>query len=148
METLNLARQAAAAVILVGITLWLQCAGMAVLIHRARVDLARATPGVNPWRAAVLMVRLTTLAIVLHVLEILVWAGFYRWHGLSSWESGFYFSASSYSTVGYTDVSLPGFWRSLAPLESIVGVLMCGMSVSVLLAIGAKLVEAETEATP
>jgi len=144
---MNFAREAVAAGVLVAMTLWLQCAGMAILIRRARAYIARSTNGLNPWRAAVLMVRFTALAIVLHLLQILLWAGFYRSHGLPSWEACFYVSASSYSTVGYNDVSLPGLWRSLGPVESIVGVLMCGMSVSALLAIATKLVAAEVKTT-
>jgi len=34
--------------------------------------------------------------------------------------------------VGYGDVVLPSNWRMLGPLESIIGLLMCGISVSVL----------------
>jgi voltage-gated potassium channel len=57
-----------------------------------------------------------------------------------SWESAVYFSASSYATVGYGDVTLPLKWRLLGPLEGVMGVLMCGMSVSLLLAIATRLV--------
>ena len=52
-----------------------------------------------------------------------------------SWELAFYFSASSYSTVGYGDLFLPSHWRLLGTLEAITGVLMCGISVSVLFAL-------------
>jgi voltage-gated potassium channel len=70
--------------------------------------------------------------IVLHGVSILLWAGCYLWVCFPSWESAFYFSASSHATVGYGDVVLPSNWRMLGPLESIIGVLMCGISVSVL----------------
>ncbi len=56
------------------------------------------------------------------------------------WEPALYFSASSYATVGYGDVVVPSHWRMLGPLESIIGVLMCGMSVSVLFATVTRLV--------
>src|SRR5262249_4359061 len=134
-KTMTLARQVASAVFLIALTLWIQCAGMALLIHRARIHLSRGIRELTPWRGAVVLVRFTLLMFAMHLLEILFWAVFYRWHGLSSLATGFYFSASSYSTVGYADVNLPGPWRSLAPIESIMGVIMCGMSVSALLAI-------------
>ena len=120
---------------------------MALLIHRARIHLSRGIRELTPWRGAVVMVRFTTLMIAMHLLEILLWASFYKWHGLSSLATSFYFSASSYSTVGYSDVTLSGPWRCLAPIESIMGVIMCGMSVSALLAIASKLVAAEDEVT-
>ena len=54
-----------------------------------------------------------------------------------------YFSASSYATVGYGDVVLPSKWRMLGPLESMIGVLMCGLSVSLLFAIATRLIGRE-----
>jgi hypothetical protein len=45
--------------------------------------------------------------------------------------------------VGYGDVVLPSNWRMLGPLESIIGVLMCGISVSVLFATISRLVNRE-----
>src|SRR5215470_4107487 len=97
-------RHAGVAVILVALTLWLQCAGMAVLIHWVRTRIELRMKVIGPWRSAVLMIRFTSGMVVLHLLEILLWAGFYRWRCLPSYESSFYFSAASYSTVGYGDV--------------------------------------------
>ena len=144
---MNFVRQASAATLLVTATLCLQCAGMAILIHWARASVAREIRMLSPWRSAVLMIRSTVAMIVLHILQILLWAGFYRWHLLPSWESSFYFSATSYSTVGYGDIVLPQIWRMLGPIESITGVLMCGMSVSGLFAIASRLVNAEYSST-
>jgi voltage-gated potassium channel len=69
------------------------------------------------FRTAVLIVRFTTAVVVLHLIEALVWAIFYRWFCLPSREAAFYFSAGSYGTVGCSDVSLPPNWRALGPLE-------------------------------
>jgi hypothetical protein len=90
-------------------------------------------------RSAALIVRFTAAVVVLHGVEVLLWACFYRWRCLPSWDSAIYFSASSYSTLGCNDVSLPSNWRTLGPLESIIGVLMCGISVSLLFAIVTRL---------
>jgi len=136
-------RQAGAAVVLVTLTLSLQCAGIAALISWARTGLAPDVHRLGPIRSALLMVRLTTAFIGLHVLEILLWAGFYRRLCFSLWESAFYFSAASYATVGYGDVVLPQMWRALGPVESIIGVLMCGLSASFLFAIVTRLLERE-----
>ena len=138
-------REASAAVVLVTLTLSLQCAGMAALISFARPSLAPDDLRLGPIRSALLMVRLMTAFIALHLLEILLWAGFYRWLCFPSWESAFYFSASSYATVGYGDVVLPRIWRTLGPVESIIGVLMCGSSASFLFAIVSRLVDRETK---
>jgi voltage-gated potassium channel len=98
-------------------------------------------------RSAILVMRLMTAFIGLHLLEILLWAGFYRWLCFRSWESAFYFSAASYATVGYGDVVLPWTWRTLGPVESIIGVLMCGLSASFLFAVVSRLVDREARAS-
>jgi hypothetical protein len=51
--------------------------------------------------------------------------------------------SKQYSTLGCSDVSLPSNWRPLAPLESVIGVLMCGISVSLLFAIITRLIDRE-----
>src|SRR5713226_7943908 len=136
-------RQTSAAVVLVTLTLSLQCAGIAVVIAWARPRLAPEVLRLGAIRSAILVMRLMTAFVGLHLLEILLWAGFYRCHCFTSWESAFYFSAASYATVGYGDVVLPWSWRTLGPVESIIGVLMCGLSASFLFAIVTRLVERE-----
>ena len=136
-------RQAGAAAILITLTLWLQTAGMAVLIYWARAKLASNIHKLGPVLSAVLMVRFTTAIIALHLSHIVLWTTFYHWQCFPSWETAFYFSTSSYTTVGYGDVVLSQRWRTLGPVESVVGVLMSGLSVSVLFAIMTRLVERE-----
>lgn len=85
----------------------------------------------------------TAAVVVLQGLVILLWAGFYRCLCFSSWNSAFYFSGASYSTVGYGDVVLPAKWHLLGPLESMMGVLMCGISVSLLFALINRLIESK-----
>jgi voltage-gated potassium channel len=89
--------------------------------------------------------RATIAIIILQGLIILLWACSYRWLCFRSWNSAFYFSATSYSTVGYGDVILPLKWRLLGPLESMMGVLMCGISVSLLFALITYLVNKSPE---
>src|SRR6202011_1900190 len=133
-------REIGIAVRIVIITLWLQSAGLAALIHWVRHALASDAHRLGPFRSATLVVRLSAAIIVLHGVLILFWASCYRRLCFSSWESALYFSASSYATAGYGDIVLPSNWRMLGPLESIIGVLMCGISVSVLFATVAQLV--------
>jgi hypothetical protein len=140
-------REGSAAIVLVTLTLSLQCAGMTAVIAWARPSLAPSTLRLGALRSAMLMMRLMTAFICLHVLEILLWAAFYRWLCFPLWESAFYFSAASYATVGYGDVVLLQVWRTLGPVESIIGVLMCGLSVSFLFAIVSRLVDREVRAS-
>jgi voltage-gated potassium channel len=130
---------------LIILTLWLQCAGLAALIAWVRRAVAGDLHRLGPFRSAVLVVRLTGAVIILHVSVILLWASCYRWLYFPSWESAFYFSASSYATAGYGDVVLPSNWRMLGPLEGIIGMLMCGISVSILFATVTRLVGREVQ---
>ncbi len=125
--------QATAAVLLLILTLCLQCAGVAALIEWLRNVTAKGAKS-GPIRSATLVVKSTIAIIILHGLVILLWASFYRLQCFRSWELAFYFSSSSYATVGYGDVILPSRWRLLGPLESMAGVLMCGVSVCLLFA--------------
>jgi voltage-gated potassium channel len=114
--------------VLVMLTLWLQSGGMATLITWARRAVAGEIHNFGPLHIAMLVVRLTMALVVLQGLQVLLWACCYRWLCFQSWETALYFSASSYSTVGYGDIILPSKWRMLGPIESIIGVLICGVS--------------------
>ena len=133
---------------LITLTLWLQSAGVAALVTWVRQALSGDTRRMGAFRFAALVVRLAMAVVVLHGLEILLWASFYRWRCLTSWDSAIYFSASSYSTLGSNDVSLPSQWRTLGPLESVIGVLMCGISASLLFAIVTRLINRGERSSP
>ena len=132
--------QAATAVLLVSLPLCLQYAGLAALIARVKRALAGDVHNLRAFQAAALVIRSTIAVIALHGLQILLWATWYRAICLPSWEPAFYYSSASYSTVGFGDVVLPSEWRFLGPLEGIIGVLMCGITVSLLFALVTRLV--------
>jgi hypothetical protein len=140
---MTLFQQIAAPVLLVVLTLSLQCGGVAALVQWLRTVAVKDIRKLPIANAAALVMQTTIAIVLLQGLVILLWAGSYRWLCFSSWESAFYFSATSYSTVGYGDVVLPAKWRLLGPLESMMGVLMCGISVSLLFALITRLVQTE-----
>jgi len=78
-----------------------------MLIHWVRAYFARGIKSQRLWHTAVLMVRFTSVTILLHLLQIVLWAAFYRLRCFRSCEASLYFSATSYSTVGYGDIGLP-----------------------------------------
>jgi hypothetical protein len=137
--------QIGAAVLLVSLTLFLQVSAVTALIEWLKRVMNRDADKGGPTYSATLVVESTVAIVLLHGLAILLWAGFYRLRCFSSWELAFYFSASSYSTVGYGDLVLPSKWRLLGPLEGIIGVLMCGISVSVLFALVGRLLDRDQQ---
>jgi len=88
------------------------------------------------WQIARLLVVMVGCMIVLHLAEILVWSFFYlHWGYLPDAEAAFYFSAVTYACIGYGDLVLVKPWRVLAAFEGLIGILMCGLSASVLFAV-------------
>ena len=136
-------QQAFITIILVTLTLILQSAGMAVLIHWLKAQFPNGIHRLGLFRSFLLVVRFTTLLICLHMLEILLWASFYRWKFYATWEAAFYFSVADYSTVGSGDLFLKAMWRTMGPVESLTGMLMCGLSAGFLFAIVTRLVALE-----
>ena len=83
-----------------------------------------------------MLIRVAAWIVVLHLLEILAWAGLYLWSGaLPDLATALYFSAVTYTTTGYGDVVLRPGWRLDGGLESLTGILMCGWSTGFFVAV-------------
>ena len=113
---------------LVAITVAVHAGGLAAALGLFSRPLP--TPlGTRFWPTAWLLVRATWFLLLIHLVEIAVWALFYWWKEcLPDAESAFYFSGVTYATVGYGDLVLQKPWRMLGPVEGLTGILMCGLS--------------------
>jgi len=115
------------ACVLVAVTVAVHGLGIGSLIRGLRSRLA--DPPAGFWSAAALLTGVTWILILIHLIEIAIWALFYWWAGcLPDAEPAFYFSGVTYATVGYGDLVLPQAWRMLGPVEGLTGILMCGLS--------------------
>jgi len=77
-----------------------------------------------------------SVIIILHMVEIGIWAIFYSANSLfQDFETALYFSITSYTTIGFGDVVLPRAWRLLGGIEGVTGVLLCGLSTAFVFAI-------------
>ncbi|HWO01472.1 MAG TPA: ion channel [Blastocatellia bacterium] len=84
-------------------------------------------------RYFVLLTSIFAIIVVLHLVESLIWAAFFDlWSLFGDFETSWYFSLGSYTTIGYGDVLLPAKWRVLGGLEGITGTLLCGLSTAFL----------------
>jgi len=114
------------ACVLAALTVAVHATGIAVLL-RGLLRLHPQPTGV--WPVARLLLRMIWWLVLLHLAEISIWGLFYVWRGcLPNAEAAFYFSGVTYTTLGYGDVVLAQPWRLLAPIEGLMGVLMCGLS--------------------
>ena len=122
------------AFLLVGVTVAIHAVGFSVFLRRMIQSRAVDQSDLRPITGKV--VGLTCWLMLIHLAEITVWGLFYLWQGcLPDAESAFYFSAVTYTTVGYGDLVLPKPWRMLAPLEAMTGILMYGLSTGLFFAL-------------
>ena len=96
------------------------------------------------WSWAWLFIRLAGWIILLHLLEITIWASFYVWTlAMPDLASALYFSAVTYTTTGYGDLLLPREWQLLSGIEALTGILMCGWSTGLFFAVFARIFRAD-----
>lgn len=83
-----------------------------------------------------ILTRIVYGLLLLHVLQIVFWAAFYHLAGcFPDFETCFYYSATSYATVGYGDVIPSKGWRIMGSMEGVTGILMFGWSTGVLFSV-------------
>jgi hypothetical protein len=67
------------------------------------------------------------------MIEIMLWAAAYRLAGeLTSFEEATYFSAITFATIGYGDVTLTHEWRLASAIEGVNGILLFGWTTAFL----------------
>ena len=112
--------------------------GLGMVIGLSRFRLTSPSHGHHFSMSATLwiLIRVVYGLLLLHLLQILVWAICYYWAGcFSDFATCFYYSTTSYSTVGYGDVHPPEKWRIVGAIEAVTGILMFGWSTGVLFAV-------------
>jgi len=122
------------AVALVAVTVTVHAVGLAVMLRAMRrwVPL----PPTHLWPVTRLLISIVWCLILLHLVEISMWALFYLWWGcLPDTQAAFYFAGVTYTSIGYGDLVLAKPWRLFAPIEGLTGILMCGWSASFIFAV-------------
>jgi hypothetical protein len=93
-------------------------------IHRSP-----ALPDPRFWPPTWLLIRIAGSLVLLHLIEISLWALLYVWlQAMPDLHTAFYFSSVTYTTTGYGDLVLPEAWRLVGGIEALTGILMCGWS--------------------
>ena len=94
---------------------------------------------IRPARVLSVLISTAIVLISLHIIEIFVWAFAYMVvlpdGELQSLESAFYFSAVTFTTLGYGDITLSSDWRILSGLQAIDGILLIGWTTAFLFAV-------------
>jgi Ion channel len=92
------------------------------------------------WPVVWLFSLVASWMVLLHLMEVSLWAAFYVWSGaIPDVPSAWYFSAVTYTTTGYGDIVLPQVWRLVGGVEALTGILMCGWSTGFFFAVVSRL---------
>lgn len=115
------------ALLLMALCVVIHALGLAAVHHRLRRYAGAGAP--SSLRSAVVLIAVAACAILLHLVQIAVWAMFYALdHGMPDLTTALYFSAVTYTTTGYGDFVLAPEWRLVGGVEALTGILMCGLS--------------------
>ena len=94
------------------------------------------------WPWTWLFIQLAGWMILFHLIEVSIWAVLYFQGGaIADLSAAFYFSAVTYTTTGYGDLTLPEPWRLVGGVEALTGILMCGWSTGFFFAVVSRLYE-------
>ena len=127
---------ALAAVCLVLVTVAVHVAGLYVVTLRLFEIRARDISNRGRRYLLRLVVLVTLYVVTLHMIEVAIWATFYRAAvGFHDWPAAMNFSLGSYSTSGADEVVLPREWKLLEGVEAMLGALMFGLSTAFLFAV-------------
>jgi hypothetical protein len=136
-----------AAFLLAASTVCLHAAGISLLLRYS--TRARAHPLTTPFAISRTLLRVVWWLFLLHLAEIALWALFYLWRGyLPDAEAAFYFSGVTYTTVGYGDIVLAKPCRLLAPVEGLVGILMCSLSTGYFFVVVNRILQGQPQGVP
>lgn len=114
--------------------------GLSALIGLMRSTMVGRLNHEHPAQSAVIILLVLISIAALHTVEIWMFAVFYIWLGLfESLMDAVYFSASTFSTVGFGDLVLPEKWRLLAATEGAHGFLLIGWSTAFLVSVTARM---------
>ena len=137
---------------LIKLALALGLMSMCVVVHATGVTWAigwldRATDSAQQfWRSTFLGIRVAAWMIVCHLVEVAVWATAYVWiRAMPDLQTALYFSAVTYTTTGYGDLTLPPEWRLAGGVEALTGILMCGWSAAFFFAVISRILSTDSK---
>jgi hypothetical protein len=109
------------------------------IVHLARDIGATKTidPRLHPWwLLAAVMVPIVSALMIVHFLEVFVWALAYLFvDATPAGHDVLYFAFVNYTTLGYGDITPVKRWNLLGPLTAMNGVLLFGWSTAFIYAV-------------
>jgi hypothetical protein len=118
--------------VLVAVTMIIHAFGMPVILRIQSALRARVEPDPTFATGIVILILASWSILSVHLLEVIVWAGFFVWKGALPTKSvAYYFALNEYTTVG-SAYSLPPRWRLLEGMIAMAGLLTFAWSTGIL----------------
>ena len=97
------------------------------------------------WKGIGLLILASWMILLVHLIEVVVWAGFFYWKGaFPNASTSYYFSLNQYTTVG-SSLGLPLHWRLLEGMIAAAGLLTFAWSTGVLLVLAQEFQDQQME---
>lgn len=129
------------ATVMVFVTVLIHLAGVTTLARMLRFDPTaeehhhQFTP-----RVAGLVLAIVLALVVVHGIEIWLYAGLYLYLGaVADLEAAVYFSTMTYAAIGFGDSEMSRQWRLVSAIEGVNGVLLLGWSTAFFVSVVARL---------
>lgn len=104
--------------------------------------LRRGYGGSAYWKNTATVVASSFIVSGSHLVHIWLWAFAYLAIGeFGNLPTALYYSAVTYTTLGYGDVVMSERWRLLGPMESLTGFILIGISTATMLAVMGRLID-------
>ncbi|NGN40075.1 two pore domain potassium channel family protein [Mesorhizobium sp. CGMCC 1.15528] len=121
------------------LTFLVHAAGLIALTHVVSFLLSHPLIYGKQGEKALAMGALALGLYVLVCVELAIWAvGMLAVGALPDFETAFYFSASTFATIGFNDVTPLKEWRLLSAMEGITGLLIMGWTAAYLVTSGVR----------
>jgi len=121
---------------LITLTVVIHMIGLIGLMGFLQARSPRIRPFKSSLRQGLFIVLIVMGLVLIHFIEILVYAGAYMMLGVfDTLEAALYYSTSAFTTVGFGDVAINGEWRLLGALEGLNGFLLIGWSTAFMVSV-------------
>ena len=122
---------------LVAVTIIIHAIGTSSWVNYL-INLTRET-GFKPfknWKFFLLIAGTACILMLLHFIEVALWAITYMLlpaiTELSTFDESMYFSLVTFSSLGYGDITLGPAWRLLSGIEALNGIVLIGWSTALI----------------
>ena len=112
------------------------CHGFGMSVVRSYFKRFGSAASMRSARRTTLLVGIVAIMLATHYFEITIWAVFYFLADMiQNFKVAMYFSVESYTTLGASNMTLPGRWQGLEGFEALSAMLMFGWSTAMLVAV-------------